>query len=279
MEKNIGYTAGEMISVCIARSVQPDDVLGQGIGSPLVAVGYLLAKRMHAPEVTISSTIGNSLSVTSFPLSLSYMEKYTIGNAIHLWDFPEATSVLVSFRKITIEFFRPAQMDAFGNSNNIAIGDYQAPKVRLPGCGGIADATTVWPRIEFYIPRHSKQVMKEKLDFRSGIGGSETQAGPWLVITDLCILRFDQSVNRMVVESLHPGVTLEQVQQNTEFELTVPVSLAETAPPTEEELYLIRNKIDPLGISRLETVTGPMREKIIEEIVDKERNMYFQGLI
>lgn len=279
MNKNLEYTAGEMIAVCIARSVQPDDVLGQGIGSPLVAVGYLLAKKMHAPDVTISCTIGNSLSASNFPLTLSYMEKYTIGNAIHLWDFPEATSVLVSARKITLEFFRPAQMDANGNSNNLVIGDYRSPKVRLPGCGGIADATTIWPRIEFYIPRHSKQVMKEKLDFCSGLGRTKNQAGSWRVITDLCIFRYDQSIGGMLIESLHPGVTLEHVKQNTEFELMVTVNLPETVPPSEEELYLIRNEIDPLGISKLETVSGTKREEIIEDIVDKERNMYFMGLI
>ncbi len=276
-----GYTVGEIISVCIARSARPGDVLGQGIGTPLVAAGYMLAKKLYAPDATISYTAGNSYSIKTFPLNISYMEKYTIGEAMYLWDFTEATSVIVPSRKITLEFFRPAQVDAYGNTNNVVIGDVAKPTVRLPGCGGIADATTVWPRVEFYVPRHNKQVMIEKIDFVSGAGlrrNGERKAGPWRLVSDLGIMGFDEKTGRMRIDSVHPGKTIEEIRQNTGFELLVSDDLQQTMPPTDEELRLLREEIDPLGVSRLETISsGVERNKIIQEILEKERKLYFKG--
>lgn len=276
-----GYTVGEMISVCIARSARPGDVLGQGIGCPLVAAGYMLAKRLYAPDATISYTAGNSYSIKTFPLNISYLEKYTIGEAMHLWDFTEATSVIVPSRKITLEFFRPAQVDAYGNTNNVVIGDFTEPTVRLPGCGGIADATTIWPRVELYVPRHSMQVMRGKIDFISGLGtrGNESgKAGPWRVVSDLGIMGFDEETGRMRIDSVHPGKTVEEIRQNTGFELLVSDSLQQTSPPTDEELRLLRDEIDPLGVSRLETISsGTERNRVIYEILVREREMHLRG--
>ncbi|MBC7343946.1 MAG: CoA-transferase subunit beta [Clostridia bacterium] len=277
------YSPAEMISVCIAREIRDGDVLGQGISTPMVAIGYMLAKMTHAPRATISYTVGNSFSVSEFGLSLLYSEKNTIGKAIYCWDFCEAVSCIVPMGKITVEFFRPAQIDMFGNTNNVVIGDYNRPKVRLPGAAGIPDATVVWPRVQLYVPRHDPRVFVPELDFRSGLGYMEGQndaeraalgiigGGPEVVITDLCVLGFDKETRRMEVRTVHPGITLEEVMKSTGFELLVSKEIKETPPPKKEELDLIRRVIDPLGLARLETLpAGPERAQVIREIISAE---------
>lgn len=281
------YSPAEMISVCISRAIKDGDVLGQGISTPMVAIGYMLAKMTHAPHATISYTVGNSFSVAEFGLSLLYSEKNTIGKAIYCWDFCEAVNCVVPMGKITVEFFRPAQIDMFGNTNNVAIGDYRRPKVRLPGAAGIPDATVVWPRVQLYIPRHDRRVFVPKLDFRSGLGHMEGQneaeraamgiigGGPEIVITDLCVLGFDRETRRMEVQSIHPGVTLDDVMERTGFELLVSREMSETIPPRQDELELIRRVIDPLGLVRLETLpAGPERARVIREIISAEFQAY-----
>jgi glutaconate CoA-transferase subunit B len=179
----------------------------------------------------------------------------------------------------TIEWFRPAQVDQYGNTNNICIGEWDNPKVRLPGCAGIADFSMFYSRGSFlYTPRHNKRtfVPTEKLFFTSGVGFPEGKpslcggAGPQCVVTDLAYLDFDEKSKRMRVSSIHPDSTLEEVKENTGFELLVPDNIIETNPPSEEELSLLREKVDPLGIRKLEVLAGEEREKLLNQIIKKE---------
>jgi glutaconate CoA-transferase subunit B len=158
------------------------------------------------------------------------------------------------------------------------------PKVRLPGCGGICDATSIWDRIYFYIPDHSRQVFVEKLDFRSGLGFLEGQddkqrqalgllgKGPIKAFSNLGVMDFDEETRRMRLVSLHPGVTLDDIKENTGFELLIPGRIEETAPPSQEEIDLLNETIDPYGIRMLESLSGQKRNRKIREIIEKEVN-------
>jgi hypothetical protein len=170
------------------------------------------------------------------------------------------------------EFFRPAQIDPYGNFNNIAFGeDYRRPRLRLPGSGGIPDVTTFISDIHLYVPRHSRLTFVPQLDFLSGMGHNPARrhgAGPVYLITDLG--QFDFANGRLRLTSYHPGVTPERVQARTGFELELSPGLCETPPPTGEELRLLREEIDPLGIRRLESMSGAARRQLLHEILAAE---------
>src|SRR5207244_3277769 len=157
---------------------------------------------------------------------------------------------------IDYTFLGGGQIDAYGNLNSTMIGsDYARPKVRFPGSGGANDLASFCWRI-MVITNHDKRRFVEKLDFLTtpgyltGPGAREAAGlppgtGPYRVITDLAILGYEEKTKRMQVLSLHPGVALEQVRQNTAFELGVDELLQQTTPPTEMELRILRDEVDP----------------------------------
>ena len=152
-------------------------------------------------------------------------------------------------------FLGGAQIDAYGNLNSTVIGDYAAPKVRFPGSGGANDfASFCWRTL--VITQHDRRRFVERLDFLTtpgyltGPGAREAAGlpegcGPYRVITDLALMGFNEGSKRMQVESLHPGVTFEQVQEQTGFELLKASQVGETKPPREEELRVLRGEVDP----------------------------------
>jgi glutaconate CoA-transferase subunit B len=170
------------------------------------------------------------------------------------------------------EFFRPAQVDASGNFNNIAIGtDYQHPRLRLPGTGGIPDVTVYSDQIYMYVPRHSRVTFVSQLDFLSGMGHHPARkrgAGVHYLISDLG--QFDWAEGRMRLISYHAGVTIEHIRAKTGFELQVAPDVCETPAPSAEELRLLREIIDPLNVRKLETLGGAARRDLMRTILEQE---------
>ncbi len=264
-------TADELISVCIARQVENGDVLAQGIATPLVAAGYLLAWHSHAPHVYFASAIGQSICREGAPLGVATVEKLWLDRAMNSFGFARAvTELLPSVRPI--EYFRPGQVDPHGNFNNVAFGrDYRRPRLRLPGTGGIPDVSTYFSRIHLYVPRHSRVTFVEELDFRSGLGHDPVRrqgAGPTYLISDLG--QFDFHLGRMRLTHLHPGISVDRVRTKTGFELDISEDLTETALPTDEELRILRREVDPLGVRRLELLSGPARREALRQMLARE---------
>ncbi len=280
MEQTAGhYTTDELICACIARQIEDGEAVAQGIATPLVAAGYILAKLTHAPNIIFASAIGNAICNDWRLLSLSRIEGAWLGQAIRLLSFAEISGEVLPTLQPK-EFFRPAQIDACGNFNNVVIGDYHQPHLRLPGCGGIADVTNFSKRIYLYVPRHERRVFVEKLCFRSGVGHLDgesqedrrkrgiTSPGPRYLVSDLG--QFDFAHGRLRLVSCHPGVTAEEIQAKTGFSLEVASDLEETTAPTEEAVRLLREEIDPLGMRRLECLTGQARRLALREIIKRE---------
>jgi glutaconate CoA-transferase subunit B len=263
------FTIDDLICTCISRQVEDGEVLAQGIATPLVAAGYLLAKRTHAPSVVFASAVGNVVCQDAGSLGLTRIEEFWIGHALHFLSFAHVSCEMLPSMAAR-EFFRPAQVDPYGNFNNIVIGDYERPRLRLPGSGGIADVTPFLPRAYLYVPRHSRAVFVERVDFVSGLGHvAPDHPGPRLLISELGI--FDYAGGRMRLVSHHPGVTVDRIRRQTGFALDVAPDLHETPPPSAEEVRLLREEIDPLGIRELERMSGGQRRKRLRAIVQAEQ--------
>jgi acyl CoA:acetate/3-ketoacid CoA transferase beta subunit len=271
-------TPDEMIVVCISRQVKDGEVVAQGIATPLVAAGYLLARQTHAPGLYFVSAIGQGIANLPAPLSITSIEKLWLDQALTHTSFVAAAADILP-RLRPKEFFRPGQVDHQGNFNNIAFGkDYLTtgrlhPRLRLPGSGGIPDVTTFISDICMYVPRHSRVTFVEKLDVVSGMGHHPARKhgqGPVYLVSDLG--QFDFEHGKMRLTSYHPGVTIDQIQMRTGFELEIAESVQQTPLPTNDELYLLRNEIDPLGIRKLELMSGAARKDLLRHILTQEGN-------
>ncbi len=266
------YTVDELLAVCIARQVSNGELLAHGLATPLVAAGYILAKRTHAPDAVFASAIGQGLVQDWAPLGLTTAETLWLGQAMAHTSFVSIAADLLH-TYAPKEFFRPAQVDAAGNTNNLAIGrDHTRPRLRLPGSGGVPDVSVFSERIYLYVPRHSRAIFVPRVDWISGLGHDPARRqghGPRYLVSDLG--QFDWAEGRMRLTTLHPGVTVEQAQAKTGFALAIAPDLRETPPPTPEDLRLLREEIDPLGVRRLETLAGAARRAHLRAILSQEQ--------
>lgn len=270
-ELSEGYATADLIAVCISRQVRDGEVLVQGLATPLVAAGYLLAWHTHAPNVYFASAIGQSVCRDAASIGLEGVEELWLPRALRIYGFlPAVLDLMPSVRPK--EYFRPAQVDATGAFNNVAIGrDPHRPRLRLPGSGGISDVTTYLTDVHLYVPRHSPSVFVEKLDFVSGVGHAHDRRrgrGPQYLVSDLG--QFDFADGRMRLTHIHPGVTEEAVRRKTAFVIRSAPDLEATPPPTDEELAILRTRVDPLNVRRLELLSGARRREAIQEILAVE---------
>jgi glutaconate CoA-transferase, subunit B len=267
----IPFTPDELIVTCIARQIHDNEVVAQGLATPLTTAAYLLARHTHAPHLYFVSAIGQGMCRQPAPMGLATIESLWLDRSLTNIGFARAAAdILPTLRPK--EFFRPGQVDANGNFNNIAFGkDYTHPRLRLPGSGGIPDVTTFLDDIYLYVPRHSRAAFVAQLDFCSGLGHhpARTQGqGPLYLVSDLG--QFDFANHRLRVISYHPGVTLDKIRAHTGFEVEVAPEVCETPAPTPEELHLLREEIDPFGIRRLEMLSGASRRELLHEILRRE---------
>ncbi|HEY70251.1 MAG TPA: hypothetical protein G4O08_06685 [Anaerolineae bacterium] len=271
------YTTDDLICVCISRQVQDGEVLAQGLATPLVAAGYLLARYTHAPNVYFASAIGQSICREGAPFGLAHVEALWLDQAVITIGFVRAAADLLP-RVKPKEFFRPGQVDSHGNFNNIAFGkDYRKPRLRMPGTGGIPDVTTHLDGVYLYVPRHSKVTFVEQLDFCSGLGHHEERRrghGAIYLVSNLG--EFDFKDGRMRLIRNFPGVSVERIRAKTGFAIQTAPDLKTTEPPTKEEIKLLREKIDPLGIRHLEALAGSARRKAMRLILQREGSGHSQ---
>lgn len=274
-------TPDEIMVFCMARQINDGDVVAQGLATPLVAAAYLLARMTHAPNLYFASAIGQGICRSPARLSLVHVERLWLDLALNNAGFTRAVTEVLPRLKPK-EFFRPAQIDPWGNFNNIAFGrDYQKPRLRLPGTGGIPDVTTYLDDIYLYIPRHSRVTFVRQIDFLSGLGHHPKRSrgrGARYLVTDMGQFDFvpdQESLSpptqaRMRLTTYHPGSTIERIQAKTGFEILVSPDVHETSLPKKEELQLLRKEIDPLGIRRLELLSGAERRDLLRTIISRE---------
>jgi len=246
------YNVMELMIVLAARHLKDGVSVVVGTGGPCAAV--MLAQKTSAPNLLILFEAGGvGPQLPSMPISVGDSRTFYRGiMASTMLDVMDACQRGI----IDYAFLGGAQIDVYGNLNSTQIGkDHSHPKVRFPGSGGANDlASLCWRTIIMIL--HNKRRFVEKVDFVTTPGyltgkGSREEAGlpkdtgPYKVITNLAVLGFDELTCRMCIELVHPGVNVKKVQENTGFELLKKSPVEVTKPPTEEELRILREEVDP----------------------------------
>jgi glutaconate CoA-transferase, subunit B len=244
------YTASELIAVMSARLLRDGQVVFAGVGIPLLAA--TLAQRLHASGLTIlfeGGVIGAFIEPGQLPPSTNEQRCARRANMVL-----GSTEVLLLLQRgyVDLGFMGGAQIDQYGNLNSSFIGDPQHPTTRLPGTGGGNDIASLTQMI--VAMKHEKRRFVDRVDFVTSPGflaGGDSRGeaglvagGMYRVVTDLGIFGFEERSKRMELQALHPGVTADQVQANTGFELLIAADLKATDPPTQNELAVLRH-LDP----------------------------------
>ena len=250
---DLGYSKSEIMIAASARQLAGESNCFVGVGLPNIVCN--LAQRTVSPDLQLVYESGVfGARPERLPLSIGDPTLATGSTAVT--SMFELFAFYLQAGLIDAAFLGGAQIDRFGNLNTTVIGDYGAPTVRLPGSGGACEIA-IHARKILVIMRQAQRSFVEKLDFRTSPGHSGDPAhdaargwsgsGPTSVVTDLGTYGFDAGTGEMTLLSLHPGVTLEQVRQNMGWDPRVRPDLGETSPPTDEELRLIREELDPGG--------------------------------
>jgi len=247
------YNPMELMIVAAARLLENGSSVAVGTGAPCAAA--MLAQKTHAPDLVIAFESGG-LAPLLPRMPISVGDSRSFHRAVMASSMCE---IMETCQRGLMDytFLGGAQIDAYGNLNSTVIGDYRRPKVRLPGSGGADDLASFCWRTLILTP-HDRRRFVKKLDFLTTPGyltgpgareaaGLPAGCGPYRVISNLAVMSFHPDSRLLQVESLHPGITLEQVQANTEFQLPPAPDMAETRPPEPEELRILREEIDPQG--------------------------------
>lgn len=257
---DLQYTPRELMVVCAARQIRDGERVFVGMRLPLLA--FALAKHTHAPNCVGLFETG-IVRDTPAPQLL-----YTMGDSANIADALWATGTrnvigLMAAGEVQLGFIGGAEIDRYGNLNTSLIGDWQQPKVRLPGSGGGADIASLAERLAIIMP-HDRHRLRERVDYVTspGYGYPDEQGpagvqwrrriglprgGPAALITTLAVFSFDPTNGEAMLQSYHPGTSIEQVQEQTGWQLRLAPDCAETVPPSAEELRLIR-QCDPAGV-------------------------------
>jgi glutaconate CoA-transferase subunit B len=248
------YSDTELMICVAARLMQDGTTAFIGTGIPMLAAA--LAQKLYTPNLILVFEFGGvGALLDELPLAVAESRTFHRGLAASgICDIMETAQR--GF--IDYGFLGGAQIDQYGNLNSTVIGDYYAPKVRLPGSGGGNDVGSFcWHTIA--IMRHDKRRFVPKCDFVTTPGyltgpgarvaaGLPTGTGPLAVVSTLARLGYDPDSACMTLEAVYPGVTVQDVIDNTGFELLIPDAVPTIEPPSADELRLLREEIDPGGL-------------------------------
>ncbi len=249
------YTPSEIMITSSARALAGERVVFVGVGLPNIACN--LAQRTVSPDLELVYESG-VFGARPARLPLSIGDPTLVSRATSVCSMADLFMNYLQGGRIEVAFLGAAQIDRFGNLNSTVIGDYARPKVRLPGSGGACEIAIHAKKV-FIITRLSKRAFVEKLDFQTSAGhldgtpGARAAlgmpgAGPQLVVTDKAVFRFDTDHGEMVLASVHPGITVEEVQAEVSWPLAVSPNLETTSPPSAAELQIVREELDTGGI-------------------------------
>nr|MDO8045560.1 CoA-transferase [Candidatus Baldrarchaeota archaeon] len=249
----VKYSTIELMACVAARILEDRKSVFVGTGLPMIAA--MLAQRTHAPNLLIvfeAGGIGPQIPV----LPISVGDSRTFYRAVAASSMHDVM-MLAQAGWIDYGFLGAAQIDMYGNINTTVIGPWEKPKVRLPGSGGANDVGSLCNRTIILMRQDARRFV-ERVNYittpgyLTGPGAREKAglpegSGPYRVITQLGVYGFDEETKRMKLLSVHPGVTIDDIKANSQFEILIPEEVSTTEPPTKEELKIL-HEIDPTGI-------------------------------
>lgn len=256
------WTIDELMVARVAEIFRDGDQVVNGMASFIPVCAYMLARSTHAPRlVWLAGAVGLDPRPSRVPASTLESGLWR-DSVMYLEQVEDFWSYALNGRWLTKFMVRGAQIDMYGNVNNSVIGpDYHRPRVRLPGTAGLGDMGSIGKELYYWSPTHDPRTFVERVDWISCAGyvdGGDArerlglQGGPRLVVTNLAVLDFEPESKRMRLRTVHPGVTVEEVQDATGFDLLVAPDVGETPAPTPEQVRLIREEIDPDGRRKAE---------------------------
>jgi glutaconate CoA-transferase subunit B len=250
------YSKNELMIVSASRALQGSRVVFVGVGLPNIACN--LARRSHSPEMELVYESG-VFGAQPARLPLSIGDPTLVSGATSVTSMADLFMYYLQGGLVDVALLGGAQIDRFGNLNTTVIGDYDHPKVRLPGSGGACEIAINAKKI-FMIMRLKRRAFVEKIDFLTSPGhldgGSSREkmnypgAGPDLVITDRALFSFVNPQREMMLVELGPGESVESIQEEVGWDLRVSENLADMAPPDTVDLSIIRKQLDPEGMYR-----------------------------
>ncbi|GAH49115.1 unnamed protein product [marine sediment metagenome] len=244
------YSGFEMMLVSASRQVKRNDIIFNAFHWPFLAVH--MARLLHFPDlyniIEIGITQDEFIKPTKMPYSIS--DPILVPNSLFIGDSIDVLSVLQR-GEISLAFLSTSIIDKYGNCNTTVIGPYDKPIYRLPGGGGATEIAGLSKRLIWLLDEHTKRRFKDKLEFITDPGyldgfesrvkaGYPPDTGPEAIITPLCIMRFDSKTKEAYLDALHPNVTIEQVKENTNWELKVANDVKQIEPPTIKEIEICR---------------------------------------
>jgi glutaconate CoA-transferase subunit B len=249
----MNFTPSELMIINASRALRGSRVVFVGVGLPNIACN--LARRSHSPDMELVYESG-VFGAQPARLPLSIGDPTLVSNATSVTSMSDLFMYYLQGGLVDVALLGGAQIDRFGNLNTTVIGDYTNPKVRLPGSGGACEIAINAQEI-FMIMRLKGRAFVDKLDFLTSPGhldGGDQPAklgipgkGPSLVITDRALFDFDNPDKEMTLTEIAAGETVESIQADVGWPLSVSPNLKVMTPPTPEELDIIRLQLDIEG--------------------------------
>ena len=274
------YEVHELMICRIAQEMtsEGEHITLLGSFTPLAYAAYMLGKMTHAKDAWLVAY--NSIGMRPIELSFTGAEAAAYRGSVARASYTENGQRVHLGTRGLLECVSSAQIDGDGAINLSAIGDYDSPKVRLPGGAGSPEVLQNYRRVVAYFTKHDTRTLTEKVDFATGKRipiSAEARAemglvtdGPIRIVTPLAVLAKSEDDEPYAVESVHPGVDVDEVVERTGFELTVPSDVPATVEPTDEQLALLRDRIDPFGTVKFDFLGGAERLEYLESVLERE---------
>jgi glutaconate CoA-transferase subunit B len=243
------YTGFEMMLVAAAREIKDGEVVFNAFQWPFLAV--YIAFNLHAPDIKMvfeTGTCHDYMPLEKMPYAL--IDPVIPPTATFIGDSLDSLAFLQR-GDIDIALLAASMLDKYGNCNTTVIGDYNNPKIRLPGGGGATEIAVLANRIIWLLDEHSKRRLVKDIGFITDVGhlrggdsrekaGYGATRGPEAIITPICTLRFDSETKEAYLSELHPGHTIEEVKQKTGWDLKIANDVRTNDPPTIQEIEICR---------------------------------------
>lgn len=249
------YIKPELMACCGAREIKDGDVVIVGTGFPTMSAN--IARYTQAPGAILMQESG-VIDARPKRTALSVGDPCLNPGAAMVGGLVEIMGMVLQAGRVDVGFLSGSQVDKYGNINTTVIGDYDNPTARLPGSGG-ANPIGALARKTLIITLHDERRLVEKVDFITTPGyldgagarekwGMAPGTGPAVIITNKAVLRFDATTKEAYLASYHPDCTVEEILAKTPWDLKVAADVHPTLPPTDEELRVLREILDPHGM-------------------------------